>query len=532
MRKCFLVFLSVLFWSSGVWSAPGEIARELPLPAGNITSLAFDGSSFWMGDQQKDAFFRLDFLSGKVVGKLNAPGYRPAGLAWDGKQLWHVDAVSTKLFRIQPSDGLVTAVIPSPVALPRALAWDGKALWLSDEQSRSVHRVDPADGTTISEIPFPGQSVDALAWDGRYLWVGDRLDDRLYAVHPESGEVLVALPAPGPFVSGLAVVEGLLWVADYQNDRLYGIKMDDSEHLILGPAQPSWVVFYNQLRNLGPDEVLQAELLSALPHELISQRVEAVSFFPQAVEVVQDRWGQKVARMKVPLLKPGEQAELRLKVKVSPREVNWVIYPHLVGGAMAIPLAIKKEYLKNESKYDIYHPIIQNAVKEAVGEEKNLYWMARRIYRYVHQKMHYERIGGWDVAPKVLARGSGSCSEYSFVFIAMCRAAGIPARYVGSLVMRKDRASWDDVFHRWVEIYLPPYGWIPVDPSRGDQAGEARRAASFGMLTADFLITTEGGGGSELLDWNYNHNQRYMCRNRCQVESEAIAEWSPEEPQD
>lgn len=39
--------------------------------------------------------------------------------------------------------------------------------------------------------------------------------------------------------------------------------------------------------------------------------------------------------------------------------------------------------------------------------------------------------------------------------IAMCGAAGLPARYVGALVVRGDDASLDYVFHRWVEVYLP-----------------------------------------------------------------------------
>jgi transglutaminase-like putative cysteine protease len=130
----------------------------------------------------------------------------------------------------------------------------------------------------------------------------------------------------------------------------------------------------------------------------------------------------------------------------------------------------------------------------------------------------------------VLRRGAGSCSEYSFVYLALCRAAGIPARTAGSIKVRKDRASYDDVYHRWVEVYLPPYGWIPVDPSGGDKSTEAERAEGFGHLEGDVLITTHGGGASSLLDWTYNSNERYTCRGRCRVEVESLAEWSPEDP--
>jgi NADH-quinone oxidoreductase subunit E len=67
--------------------------------------------------------------------------------------------------------------------------------------------------------------------------------------------------------------------------------------------------------------------------------------------------------------------------------------------------------------------------------------MVRRIARYIQARMTYELSGGWNVAPTVLERGTGSCSEYTFLMIAMCRAAGVPARYVGSIVVRGDDAS-------------------------------------------------------------------------------------------
>jgi transglutaminase-like putative cysteine protease len=134
------------------------------------------------------------------------------------------------------------------------------------------------------------------------------------------------------------------------------------------------------------------------------------------------------------------------------------------------------------------------------------------------------------VAPRVLARGSGSCSEYSFVFIAMCRAAGIPARYVGSVVVRRDASSWDDVYHRWVEIYLPGFGWLPVDPSRGDKKSEAKRGDAFHHLTPDFVVTTQSGGGSRYLGWTYNYDARWTCLGRCLARPDAIAEWAPKGP--
>ena len=112
-----------------------------------------------------------------------------------------------------------------------------------------------------------------------------------------------------------------------------------------------------------------------------------------------------------------------------------------------IPADISNLYLADNEKYMISSPVIQNAAREAVGDEKNAYWIARKIFNYIIDKMYYEMAGGWNTAPTVLSRGNGSCSEYSFVYISMCRAAGLPARYVGSVVVRGDAASKDNYWH-------------------------------------------------------------------------------------
>jgi transglutaminase-like putative cysteine protease len=109
----------------------------------------------------------------------------------------------------------------------------------------------------------------------------------------------------------------------------------------------------------------------------------------------------------------------------------------------------------------------------------------------------------------------------------MCRAAGLPTRFVGSVVIRGDDASTDDVFHRWCECYLPGYGWVPVDPSGGDRATPAEVAQCFGHVEPRFLITTEGGGASEYLGWGYNANEKWTSKGPVKVHVETVGEWSP-----
>ncbi len=527
-RSVTAIFVLILTLAASVLATPGDTVRTIPAPYRCSQGLAFDGKQLWCVDRLSDQIYAVNPASGAITDSIPSPGYIPRGLAFDGKLLWIADAEEPRLFAINPATKVVERTIPCPVANPTGMAWDGKRLWIGGEGYDKIDLISADDGTTIVSIPSPTSHTNGMTFDGTYLWVSDRFADRIFMVTPQRGDVVLSLAAPGPHSWGLAWDGKNLWNVDYQTDRIYQLVLDDGVPYQRKNEKAQRVDFLHQVRNFGPDTVKTLDVYMAIPENSAGQDLQGKpEFDPPVTDVLTDKWGQKVAHFRFTNLGPDKFTNVRMTVAAKMYETRYFVFPDKVGKLADIPKDIRDKYLVDDTKFDIGSTTIRTAVQEAVGLETNPYWIARRIMQYCVDKLTYELSGGWNVAPAILERGTGSCSEYTFVYISMCRAAGLPARYAGAIVVRNDDASYDDVFHRWVEVYLPGYGWVPVDPSRGDSKWPSDVAGSVGYLNNGCLITTVGGGGSEYMEWGYNGNERWTSQGRCKVVVENIGEWTP-----
>ena len=101
--------------------------------------------------------------------------------------------------------------------------------------------------------------------------------------------------------------------------------------------------------------------------------------------------------------------------------------------------------------------------------KKTVLKKAKAIYDWTCENMYRDPktvgCGKGDVC-KLLEKPGGKCTDISSAFIALARAAGVPAREVFSVRLGKkpqqDVTTWQ---HCWAEFFLPGYGWVPVDPA-------------------------------------------------------------------
>ncbi len=99
--------------------------------------------------------------------------------------------------------------------------------------------------------------------------------------------------------------------------------------------------------------------------------------------------------------------------------------------------------------------------------------LAGCINSWVHESMTYEHgvTGVRTTAAEALALGAGVCQDYAHIMLTVCRACGLPARYVSGHMLAQGGT------HAWVEVVLPTndgtgdaIAW-PFDPTQATRAG-------------------------------------------------------------
>ncbi len=507
-------------------AAPGDVKASFDSPCKYPSGLAAEGSHLYVADWREAKLFEMDRSDGTVTRSWDAPTLKPSGLTFAAGKLYVSDDHSGSVQAFNLESGIVETTFEAPAASASGLAYADNTLFIL--ASGKIYKVLPEDGTILGSFDVPNRSCRCLAHDGQYLWVGNRIRDELYMVDPGSGKVLGIVASPGPHPVGIAWSDGHLWNVDFQNRKLYQLVIRDDPMYRLSDSRRAQVEYLWSLSNYGPGNVKDLTLNIALPGDLPNQRLLSdIAFSIPPTKKARDRWDQECALFALGSVSSGTKVALTYTVEAEVSAIRYLILPDRTGTLTDIPSDIREKYTADGSHYRIDSPYIRETAGKIVGDETNCYWIARRIYDFIIDSLEYEMIGGWDIPEVVLKRGSGSCSEYTYSFIALCRAAGLPARYQGSVVVRGDDASVDEAFHRWAQIYLPAYGWVPVDANRGDAKSPADQARGFGGLSNRFLITTHGGGDSEYLGWSYNGFARYKTEGYSKVETENFGFWEP-----
>ena len=120
-----------------------------------------------------------------------------------------------------------------------------------------------------------------------------------------------------------------------------------------------------------------------------------------------------------------------------------------------------------EGPHVVFTDKIRRLSDQLVGKETNPLLNARNFYDWITSNIKYSYALEYstirNISDYCLTNMYGDCGQEALLFITLCRYNGIPARW---------QSGWftfpgGKTIHDWAEIYLKPYGWIPVDPYMG-----------------------------------------------------------------
>lgn len=207
-----------------------------------------------------------------------------------------------------------------------------------------------------------------------------------------------------------------------------------------------------------------------------NQRVKIQDIYPTPKKIYTDTEGNIIATFEVDANK-----ESRIEVsgyiwveRDSLAEPKLIPNPTLEEYKVSVlESSYASTYLSDSKYWEVSDPYIKDEAEKLVGNNQYLMDIIKADYQYVNEKLEYDenkansgndRIG----AKKALQGGGSVCMEYADSMIALLRAQGIPSRAAlgyTNLTTLSDMQIDTNVRHQWVEIWIPEYGWLSVDPT-------------------------------------------------------------------
>ena len=197
--------------------------------------------------------------------------------------------------------------------------------------------------------------------------------------------------------------------------------------------------------------------------------IRFVSSQPSAHQIAPESALQRTAYLQQPA-QAGKPTVFRVTY-----EVTLYAQYHAIDPAKVQPEKITPElapFVAERAPHIVFTEPLRVFSNQVVGDATNPYEIARRIFAAVDEipwagAREYSTIP--DISAYTLHAGHGDCGEQTLLLITLMRMNGIPARWQsGWTFTRHD----DNDIHDWAEIYLAPYGWIPVDVTYGRLASD------------------------------------------------------------
>ncbi len=436
---------------------------------------------------------------GRMTTAANGQPSAPRGLCAAGGLLAYADGASRTIVFVDPHRMRVLRSIAAPGPNPQGLAFDGRHLWCADDDEDCLYRLDPETGQTRGEMPAPSYTPRGMTFSRGKLWVLDSWDLCAYRVDPNTGHVEASVALPPGRPRALLANNGSLLVTLADKNALVEVPYFEARGYTISLPTDAHITVSCDVRPRGEEAApAGARMLVGVPTNTIRQSIENLKPFPDGFSHRTDEFGQRVVAWEVPSLDSGETFACGWEADVRVWAIRHHPRPYMSSGAN---IRIDPAYLRDDNYVKTGSEAVR-ALADGLADLDPLSGLLALRNRIL-ERMSYVRDSRWDPADVSLERGTGSCSEYTCIFAGAARGMGMPVRFVGGTILRPPANTehptferLDTIWHRWQEIYVDGYGWLPVDSSRDDNAqGPPFRRRNFLAIGPGVLVCSRGPFG-------------------------------------
>jgi hypothetical protein len=139
---------------------------------------------------------------------------------------------------------------------------------------------------------------------------------------------------------------------------------------------------------------------------------------------------------------------------------------HVVRPFPSSPSSPWRQYLESRPPHlDLADGVIRSTAREIVGDTTHPLAKVRLIHQWMIRNLIYQYAREYstldNIARTTLDHRAGDCGQHGMLFLALCRVSGVPARWTSGWEMTDPEG--EAYLHDWTEVWIEPYGWIPVD---------------------------------------------------------------------
>jgi transglutaminase-like putative cysteine protease len=210
--------------------------------------------------------------------------------------------------------------------------------------------------------------------------------------------------------------------------------------------------------------------------------IRFVSSVPAAHEIAPETAPQRTVYLEKPA-RAGAPTEFAVTYELTIFGQYHAIDPDKVVAAEITPELAP--YIAERAPHVVFTDAMRAFSRKAVGDETNPYRIVQKLFAAVDEipwagAREYSTIA--NISDYALHAGHADCGQQALLLITLLRMNGIPARWQSGMVFSDGDYS---NIHDWGQVYLAPYGWVPMDVTTG-------------RLAAD-----KGNGDDPSMEWFY-----------------------------